>query len=585
MPASRVVRILPEVSGLNKTFDYTVPAPWAGTVAPGDIVRVDLHNRRVAGWVVDVDVEPPAGVELRSISKWSSVGPPQEIIDLARWAAHRWHGRLATLLKTASPERMVESVPDGRSGPQQLPDSVVDPVGELALEALAAPGVSVIRASPASDLFGLVAAVAKAGDAVVVTPDVGDARYYGSRLRRAGGVIRLAGRDWALGAGGGVVIGARSAVWAPVGELAAVVVLDEHAESLQEERNPTWHAREVAIERARRAGVPCLLVSPCPSVAALAAADRVLTLSRSAERAGWPPIQVVDRRREDPSRSGLFSPQLAAQISDTRVRGDRVVCIINRKGRARMLACSSCGELVKTEDGEHLMAEVDDHLVAWTGEERPKVCANCAGTSLKRLRLGVDRVREELAALAQEPVGEITAASEPTEIEQHRVMVGTEAALHRIPQAGLVVFLDFDQELMAQRYRAGEQAMALLVLAARMVGGKSGGGRVMVQTRVPDHRVLTSAVRADPGRFAESESELRRSLQYPPYTALAEVSGKGAGDAVAPLHDRLDVTVLGPTEDGRFLVRCADPGTLADALDDLAKTKARTRVAVDPPRV
>ncbi len=588
MSAPRVVRVLPEVSGLNKTFDYLVPAPWAGTVAPGDLVRVDLHGRRIAGWVIDVDVEPPEGVELRTISKWSSVGPDRDLIDLARWAAHRWHGRLATILKTASPETMVDTIPEGRSGPQQLPDSVIDPLGHLALEALASPGVSVLRASPASDLFGLVAAVARTGDAIVVTPDVSDARYYGSRLRRAGGIIRLAGRDWALGASGGVVIGARSAVWAPVADLAAIVVLDEHAESLQEERNPTWHARDVAIERARRAGVPCLLVSPCPSVAALAVADRVLTLSRSVERSGWPPIQVVDRRREDPARSGVFSPQLAAQISDGRASGERVVCVLNRKGRARMLACATCGELVKTEDGEHLMAEVDDRLVAWTGESRPKICATCAGTSLKRLRLGVDRVREELAALAQEPVGEITATTDPGEIDQAssaRILVGTEAALHRVSHAGLVVFLDFDQELMAQRYRSGEQAMALLVLGARMVGGRSGGGRVMVQTRVPDHRVLTAAVRADPGRFADAEAELRRSLGYPPFAALAEVSGKGAADAVVPLQSRLDASVLGPTDDGRFLVRAHDPETLATALDSLARTKLRTRVAVDPARV
>ncbi len=585
MSEARVVRVLPEISGLDKTFDYTVPARWADTVAPGDLVRVDLLGRRVAGWITEVDVEPPAGVTLLAITRWSSVGPPAEIIDLARWAAHRWHGRLGTILKTASPDRMVDSIPTGRSGPQELPDSVIDPVGDLAHEALAMPGVSVLRAAPSSDLFGLIAAVARTGDAVVVTPDVEDARYYGSRLRRAGGLIRLAGRDWALGASGGVVIGARSAVWAPVANLAAVVILDEHAESLQEERNPTWHAREVAIERARRAGVPCLLVSPCPSIAALAVADRVFTLSRTVERSGWPPIQIVDRRREDPGRSGIFSPQLAAQISNGRASGERVVCVLNRKGRARMLACSTCGELVKTEDGEHLMAEVDDHLVAATGEQRPKICANCAGTKLKRLRLGVDRVREELGALAQEPVGEITAASDPGEVEQHRIMVGTEAILHRVRSAGLVVFLDFDHELMAQRYRAGEQAMGLVVLAARMVGGRSGGGRVMVQTRVPDHRVLNAAVRADPGRFAEAEAELRRALHYPPFSALAEVSGKGAIEAVEPLQHRIDVNVLGPTNDGRYLVRADGPAVLADALDDLAKTKARFRVAVDPPRV
>ncbi len=585
MDEPRVVRVLPDVSGLDKSFDYLVPAPWAGTVAPGDLVRVDLHGRRVAGWVLEVDVDPPAGVVVRPISKWSSIGPDSDLIELARWAAHRWHGRLASVLKAASPDRMVARLAGGRSGPQALAESVLDPVGELANEALGLPGVTVIRAAPASDAFGIVTAAARRGDAIVVSPDLGDARYLGARLRRAGGTVHLAGRDWSRAATGGVVIGARSAVWSRVAHLGSIVVLDEHAESLQEERNPTWHAREVAIERARRAGVPCLLVSASPSLMALAAADRVLTVSRSAERQDWAPVLVVDRRREDPARSGLFSPTLVTQVRDGAARGERVVCILNRKGRARMLACSSCGELVKTEDGLHLMAEVDALLVAPTGETRPKICANCAGTALKRLRLGVDRVRVELEALANEPVGEITGDTETGEIDRHRIVVGTEAALHRVSAAGLVAFLDFDQELLAPRYRAAEQAMALLVRAGRLVGGRAGGGRLLVQTRTPNHRVLVATVRADPGRFADAEAELRRALAYPPFGAIAEISGKGAAEAVAPLQGRTDVTVLGPTDDGRFLVRGPDPESLASALDGLARAAARTRVAVDPPRI
>ena len=94
----------------------------------------------------------------------------------------------------------------------------------------------------------------------------------------------------------------------------AIVVVDEHDEGLQEERAPTWHARDVAIERARRAGIPCVLLSPCPSLEALDAADRVVEPSRAEERAGWPILDVVDRRRDDP-RSGLYSDRLRADDS------------------------------------------------------------------------------------------------------------------------------------------------------------------------------------------------------------------------------------------------------------------------------
>src|SRR5207253_2653705 len=119
-----------------------------------------------------------------------------------------------------------------------------------------------------------------------------------------------------------------AAAWAPVRGLAAVVCFDVHDEAHQEERAPTWNAWVVAAERARRAGVRCVLASPCPPLEALDSATLV-TPSRSDERAGWPVVDVVDRRHDDP-RTGLYSERLVALV-----RGSgRVVCVLNRKGRA-----------------------------------------------------------------------------------------------------------------------------------------------------------------------------------------------------------------------------------------------------------
>lgn len=570
-----IVRVLPDVSGIDKVFDYVVP-DGLGHVEVGSLVRVDLHGRRVAAWVVALDVEPPEGVTLRDITKISSLGPDESLIDLARWTADRWAGRLGPVLKQAMPDTMATSLP---AGPERRE------LGEGPAEVKAAfvePGVTVVRLPPGGDRFEYVAEAARRGDGVVVVPSVADARFLGGRLRRAGGRVALAGRDWALGAAGGVVIGARKAVWARTRSLASVVVLDEHDESLQEERNPTWHARDVAIERAKRAGVPCVLVSASPSIAALEAADRVVTPSRDVERAGWPVVSIVDRRDGDPARSGLFSEEFVRAL---RATDGRVVCVLNRKGRAPMLACASCGELVRTDDGEHLMAEVDGELVAATGERRPKICAVCRGTKLKRLRLGVNRVREELEALANEPVGEVTADTDRDTLESRRILVGTEAVLHRVFDAGMVAFLDFDQELLAPRYRAGEQAMALLIRAGRILGERSDGGRLVVQTRTPDHRVLRAVRVADPGLFASEERAIREATNFPPFSALAELSGGGADEFVGPLLARLDVDVLGPRADGRYLLRTSSWGALSDVLAQTPRPKGRVRVAVDPPRV
>jgi len=527
---------------------------------------VELQHRAVAGWVTASGVTPPPGVSPHPLMKVTSAGPSPDLVDLARWAAHRWSGRLAPVLRAASPPRQVPLLAD------------VEPT----ISYKGAAGVTLVRLAPDDDGLHLIEPLARRGSVLVIAPRLGAAGHLAGRLRRLGLGARVHPRDWPTAAArGGVVVGARSAVWARVPDLAGIVVLDEHDESLQEERNPTWHARDVAVERARLAGVPCVLASPCPSLAALAAAgDELRTPSRSAERAGWPVIELIDRRGEEPGRSGLFSPRVANVV-----RGPgSVLCVLNRKGRAVMLSCAVCGELVRTEDREHLMVERDGQLVSpTTGETRPLVCAVCGAAKLKRLRLGVTRAAEELAALAGEPVAELTAGTSAARLPA-RVLVGTEAALHQLGGVATVVFLDIDAELLAPRYRAGEQAMALLVHAARLAGPRAGGGRIVVQTRAPEHRVLRAALHADPGVLAREEAVVRRAMGLPPYGALAEVSGAGAEALAARLVADPALTVMGP-RDGRWLIRADTPDHLADALRPDHRPPGRIRVHVDPPRV
>jgi primosomal protein N' (replication factor Y) len=217
------------------------------------------------------------------------------------------------------------------------------------------------------------------------------------------------------------------------------------------------------------------------------------------------------------------------------------------------------------------------------------VCADCGATKLKLVRQGVSRVREELEALVGEPVAEVSSASpaddpgsgDPT---QARVIVGTEAVLHQAGRADVVAFLDLDQELLAPRYRAAEQALALLARAARLVGGKAGGGRLVLQTRLPRHEVILAALHADPARVATVEAERRELLRFPPVAALAEVSGPAAGAFVQALGRPAGVEVLGPA-DGRWLLRAPDHATLCDALAATPRPPGRLRLAVDPLRV
>jgi primosomal protein N' (replication factor Y) (superfamily II helicase) len=565
------------VKGFDKRFDYLVPAPMVARVRVGTIVRIDLAGRRVRGWVTEVGVEPPAGVKLRPITKVTGWGPSGDLIELAEWAAWRWAGRPQHMLTTASPEGVIGTLPAPRRS------SNLAPAAAPWLDAAFDSGGSVVRLPPAVDPFDLALAACRRGNALIVCPTLGMARRLGARLRRAGAAICLYPRDWAQGASGCSVIGTRAAVWAPVAVLAAVLVLDEHDESLQQERSPTWHARDVAVERARRAGVPCVLTSPHPTLEALDA-FRVVTMSRTEERAGWAAFEIANRADEDPAtRSSPIGPALMRALQSDK----RVVCVLNTKGVARLLSCASCNaasrnDLVRCERCEAAVQQLGEELVCRRCEtRRPVVCTVCGGSRMKAVRRGVSRVREELAAAVNEDVAEVTGESDDGDVALTRVVIGTEAVLHRITEADVVAFIEFDTELLAPRYRADEHSLGLLSRSARLVGGRA--GRVIVQTTQPDHPVLRAALLADPAALENPARELRTMLRLPPITAFAAISGPGASELVARLRIRpgIDTTT---SETGEFLVRSADSRSLANALAAVERPTERVRIAVDPHR-
>ena len=590
MAGGRVVRVLPDEPAIAKTFDYLVPDTFGDQVRVGDRVRIALGARRVGAWIVALDVAPPAGVSLRPLAKWSGRGPAPDLLELADWAAWRWAGRPATFLRTASPERVVRTLPSPTRPPRAASSGRAaastserpGPSRSLAqtvAEALAEPR-SVVRLPPSVDPTLVAVAVATRGNTLVLCPTASQAQAIARGLRTAGVPAAQHPRDWAQGAAGATVVGTRAAAWAPVGDLAAVVVVDEHDEAHQQGQAPTWHARDVAAERARRAGVPCVLTSPCPSLEALDQ-GRLFTPSRSAERAGWPVVDVIDMRAEDP-HSGLLPGPLVRQLRSDR----RVLCLLNRTGRARLLACAACGELARCErcDAAVTQPSEDELTCPRCTAVRPVVCAHCGAGRMKALRQGVTRVRDEIEALVGEPVDEVTGAGTGGTAPTSRVVVGTEALLHQVDRADVVAFLDADQELLAPRYRAAEQALGLFARAARLVGTRADGGRVLVQTFVPRHEAVQAALHADPARAAAAERERRELLRFPPVTAMAEVSGAAAPAFIDNLGAPLGVDVLGPS-DGRWLLRAPDHRVLCDALAATERPTGRLRVAVDPHRV
>ena len=270
-------------------------------------------------------------------------------------------------------------------------------------------------------------------------------------------------------AGGIVVVGGRVAALAPVPDLAAAIVVDDADESLQEERVPTWHARDVLLERAHRAGARWTVVSAAPTAEAEAVVDFAPDAPPSdVEISGWPRVVVVDRREQPPGARLLTEPLADA----LRTANGLAVCLLNRRGRFRLLACDACHELLRWD----------------RNAERPLICPSCGEARLRVVRAGVSRVREELAALVPaKTVSDVDTDSDDAPVAAD-IVVGTEAVLHRPDirrrRPTLVAFLDLDQELLAPRYRAvGASALAV-------------GPRRAAARRAPPHR--DAHVVADP---------------------------------------------------------------------------------------
>ena len=589
MPSERDrrVRVSPDLTAVEREFDYEVPDEFGDFVRVGTIVRVPLHGRKVRGWVMATDIESDASVgRVLAISKVVGAGPPPEVLELCRWTAHRWAGPPVALYRAASP-----------------PNAVHEPWPDAVPALLAKAGVlEVIAWPPGSDRRELVAErIAPVGSTLVL---VADAHRLGALVRdleRRGHRVVLMRSDlddatrtraWSAARQGNVVvIGGRTAVWAPVPDLASVIVLDEGDEAFQAERVPTWHARDVAIERARRVGARVTLVAPVPTPEAAALTGGVVTRpSRSAERAGWPLVDVVDLRAEPPG-NGLLSDALAQALHRCVDAGDRAVCMLNRKGRARLLTCLACSTVATCERCEAAVAESapGELRCPRCDTARPMICTTCLGTKLRASRLGVQRLRDALAALL--PRAEIAwLDASVDDVPNAPVIVGTEAVLHRV-DAKLVAFLDLDQELFAHRVRAAQQAAGLVARAARRVGSKERGGRLLLQTRTPDHDVIALAVSGDPSGIMVAEQARREMLGFPPVGAVAELSGETDAVTAGVMAVRRDYRVMGPAEHGTgstALVLASTPEDLATALaiaGPAGHAAGRLRIAVDPPRV
>jgi len=564
--SARAVQVVTEVAALSRPFDYLV-TDATPRVELGDRVRVNLNHRSVRGWVVG---EGALDRELKPIGKWLGLGPPSSMLEVTRWAAWRWYGPWARFLATASPPRVLSELPKPPVK-SALDAATIDAARELA------PGV--ISLAPSVDPLGLVlgcyaATRQRAGSLLVVVPHEAWARRLRERLVRRGLAVAL-GEEWAQArAGWPVIVATRAGAFSPTPRLAGALVLDADDESMRSESAPTWNAAEVIRERCRRDDAPCWLTSVLPSPV-LSGDDAVV---RVGEARDWPRLNVVDRRQGDPHDGALG--QEALRAVHRALDGDEpvaVAVILQRLGSGRLLACVRCGELASCAVCAMAEHEIEGRLTCPERHEtRGVFCRSCGATKFRHVRSGVTTLARDVALQLGRPVTELTAKSVPDHFE--RVVVGTEAVLSRVRRAGLVVFADVDQYLLAPRASARRQALVAIARAGRLVGPRRDArGEVLVQTRRPDDLVLECVKLGDVERLRLDEIEVARALGLPPFAARASVSGEGAATFVA----RLPGEVLVRATKDAYVLSAVDVATLANALGDTPRPEAALRVAME----
>jgi primosomal protein N' (replication factor Y) len=331
-----------------------------------------------------------------------------------------------------------------------------------------------------------------------------------------------------------LVVGARSAVFAPLRDLGLIVVDEEHDTSYKQESEPAYDARTVARWRARQSGAVIVLGSATPSVESYARVPLHVDLRLRVDGSQPPALEIVDMR----DHHGIFSSPLAEALTATVDAGDKAILFLNRRGFASYLVCDHCGftwmcphcdVTLTLFGGRNLRCRTCGH-----DEAAPGTCPSCGSAELIRYGFGTERLEREVVGLlpgvellrldsdVASSYGRLRAVLERFAQPGPKVLVGTQmiAKGHHFPDVTLVGVVNADLTLRFPDFRAEERTFAMLV----QVGGRSGRGehpgRVIVQTLSPEARPIALAAGGEEERFYTEEMERRRELGYPPAGTL-----------------------------------------------------------------
>ncbi|MDX1645097.1 MAG: primosomal protein N', partial [Thermoanaerobaculia bacterium] len=346
-----------------------------------------------------------------------------------------------------------------------------------------------------------------------------------------------------------VVLGPRSAIFAPVRDLAFVVVDEEQDSSYKQESTPRYHGRDLALVRARDGSATALLVSATPSLEARRNVERQrlapLALTERVGQGRLPEGILVDLKAEPaPRRPGevVFSQRLLTEIDRSLGRDQQIILLRNRRGYAPILLCRACGHDHSCDDCglPRTLHQRPHRLVChYCGSSLavPQRCPSCDGEALEPVGTGTERVEERFGEIfpdvavdlldrdAVRRMGGTSAILERFARGETRVLIGTQMVSkgHHFPGVALTAVLHADSYLSFPDFRAVERTYSLLTQLAGRAGRGEQAGRVVIQTFHPDHYAIRAALEHDDAAFAEQEMRFRRIFHYPPFTRMTQV--------------------------------------------------------------
>ena len=665
---------------LRGPFDYRLPPALRGGVDVGSMLVVPFARRQVLGVVVGLaDTSEVADEKLLVPLRALELGVPVELVALAEWIASEYCSTLARALALVLPPGATRRLGGRRRraivrsqhlpvGVRGEPPAALSAPQESALAALrAALDARVyerrllqgVTGSGKTEVYlrAAMTALQQGRGAIVLVPEIALTPQIVGRFRQRFGEIvavlhsRLRGgeryQEWRrLRTGEArVCVGPRSAIFAPVADLGLIVIDEEHDASYKHEGDPRYDARDVALERARRAGALLLAGSATPRAeSARRTSGQRATLRMPARVDGrpLPRVSVLDMRCE----TAALHPLTAHALADVRAAQGKAIVLLNRRGWSNFLSCRSCGTVWGCPECDvALVLHGREGFLACHHcghrEPAPRHCAQCGSISVARHGAGTERLGHDLAAAldgdGRFPILRLDAdtlgaglpasvaapaddrardARGPAELLRSfeaapaGVLIGTQmvAKGHDFPDVTLGVVLDADATLRFPDFRADERTFALIAQLAGRVG-RGAPGRVLVQTIAPEARAIAYAARHDSDGFLASELERRRALGYPPFSHLirivcAAAEGDRAQAAAIAVAERLatttpvDTRILGPAslfrlrgQERRVLVLKAPERrpvvrSVGEAVQRVAGERAHRRVSfsvdVDP---